>query len=78
MKSLQRLCATIALASMFALPVLAGEISTGPGGAPPPPPPPSAAMEGEIQIPAASGEAGAVDSTWGVALSLVEGVLGLL
>jgi hypothetical protein len=48
MTTLRRLCATSALTLIFALPALAGEISTM---AVPPPPPP-----GEIETPAAPGE----------------------
>lgn len=80
MKSFQRLCAAAALTITFALPVCAGDISTGLGTAPPPP---SQAMApGDIPSPpgvageTAGGEA--VAPLTEIALGLLHGVLSLL
>src|SRR5918912_1096017 len=75
MKSLQRLCGTAALALAFNLSVLAGDMHFP--VVDPPPPPPSASTEGEILTPPASSEAGAVDPTVEIALSMLQSVLGL-
>ena len=73
MKNLQRLCAASALTFVFSLPVLAGDISTGPGSAPPPPPPPSAAVEAG----GAADEATDLSSFAEIGLSLLGSLLSL-
>ena len=81
MKSLQRLCAAIALTLTFALTAIAGEISTGPGIAPPPPPPPSQMMGGGVDTPLSageeSGEATALSPLGEIGLSVLQSVLAL-
>lgn len=71
MKNLQRLCAAVALAFAVTLPVLAGDISTGPGAAPLPPPPSSAVETG------GTANETALSSFAEIGLSLLQSVLSL-
>jgi hypothetical protein len=83
MKSLQRLCALIALTLVLTLTAFAGEMSTGAGSAPPPPPPPpqSSMMDGQMETPLnadeASNEATSLSPGAEIGLSLLQSVLAL-
>jgi hypothetical protein len=71
MKRFKHLCAAFALTFAFALHVLAGEISTGPGAAPPTPSPSAAVRAGETADETALGSFAEIE------LRLLESVLSL-
>ena len=83
MKSLQRLCAALALMLVLNLSVSAGDMSTGVGIASPPPPPPSQSsavgggMETPLNIGEASDEATSLSPVAEIGLSLLQSVLAL-
>lgn len=77
MKSLQRLCAAVALTFALTLPALAGGMHTGPGVASPPPPDPaSATAQGDMHTGMGIAET-ADDSFTGTVSSLLAAVLSL-
>lgn len=83
MKSLQHLCAVIALTLMLTLTAFAGEISTGLVTAPPPPPPQqSSATDGQMETPLNAGgaadEAASLSPGAEIGWSLLQSVLALL
>lgn len=81
MKSLQRLCAAIALILVLNLSVSAGDMSTGVGYVPPPPPPSAAMMGGGMETMLNTGEASdeatSLSPVAEIGLSLLQSVLAL-
>ena len=78
MKSLQRLCAALALMLALNLSVSAGDMATGVGYAPPPPPPPASGMGGGMETPLNADEAASLSPGAEIGLSLLQSVLALL
>lgn len=77
MKSLQRLCAAVALTLVLTLPVFAGGMDTGPGVSSPPPAPAPATTRGDMHTGMGVTDA-AGDPFTEAMLSLLEGVLALV